>query len=65
MDHEWNGNGDVSEIKWDVRQDDKWNGDGMNTEKGKLYWWNMTMGWSETVKIKWSEVRRDDEFCRI
>ena len=57
MDHEWNGNGNVSEMKWDARQDDKWNGVGMNIEKGKIYWWNMTMGWSETIKIKQSEMR--------
>ncbi len=36
MDHEWNGSGHVSEIKWDVRQDDKWNEKGMKVVKGKI-----------------------------
>jgi len=37
VDYEWNGNGYVNEMKWDARQDDKWNGDGMNIEKGEIY----------------------------
>ena len=36
MDHVWNGSSYVSEMKWDVRQDDKWNEDGMKTIKGKI-----------------------------
>ena len=41
------------------------NGYERNTEKEKIYWWNMAMEWSEIVKVKQSEVRWDNEFCRI
>ena len=65
MDHERNGSGYVSEMKWDVGQDDKRNENGMKAIKGngKNYWWNMIMIWSETAKIKQSEVRWVDEFA--
>ena len=66
MDHEWNGSGYVSEMKWDVRQDDKWNEklyESCKRKNWKSYWWNTTMRWSETEKIKWSELRWDDEFA--
>ena len=40
------------------------NGDERNAGKGKIYWWNMEIEWSEIVKVKQSEMRWNNEFLK-
>ena len=42
--------------------DEKWK---RNAGKGKIYWWNVAMERSEAIKVKQSEMRWDNEFCRM